>query len=61
MDILAFLIVGLFVAFMFRVTIGSFGLSLGLAIGVTILVVIFGAYFLFFASVFSLAELFTAK
>ena len=61
MDVLALLIVGLFIAFMFRVTIGSFGLPLGFAIGIAILLVIFGAYFLFFASVFSLAELFTAK
>ncbi|AGG33187.1 hypothetical protein D521_0618 [beta proteobacterium CB] len=61
MDILAFLIAGLFVVFIFRVTIGSLGLPLGLAIGFAILAVIFGAYFLFFASVFSLAEMFGAK
>nr|WP_315127460.1 hypothetical protein [uncultured Polynucleobacter sp.] len=61
MDILAFLIAGLFVVFIFRVTIGSLGLPLGLAIGFAILAVIFGAYFLFFASVFGLAEMFGAK
>jgi hypothetical protein len=61
MDILALIIAGFFVCFIFWVMTSSLGFRNGLLVAAVVLGVILGGYFLFFTVVFDLFQTLTSK
>lgn len=61
MDTLAFITVGFFTCFILWVMTSSLGFRLGLIVGAVVLAVVFGGYYLFFASAFSLFDALSTK
>ena len=61
MDILALIIAGFFVCFIFWVMTSSLGFRNGILVAAVVLGVILGGYFLFFTVVFDLFQTLTSK